>query len=135
VAGGRTLDCAYLIEKEEFHVNDCLEWTVIIEEPQVYRGSLVDPNSLVKVGMGVGWVAGIANEAQAKIQYVKPHDWKGNVEKDLMTKRIEALLTPEELHRANLPTAKGKRGDVLDAIGIGLWHFKRLNQLVIRRGK
>ncbi len=99
---------------------------VIIEHPRVYPGmSEKDPNDLLDVA-AVG--SACAALFGGVVQTVMPSEWKGNVQKDVMTERIRSKLTPYEIARVEGP--KHLIHNALDAAGIGLWHFKRLNQKV-----
>ena len=68
-----------------------------------------------------------------------PREWKGTVEPDVMTRRIHARLTPEEL---GVVTWTGKEHDPLvglnhntfDAIGIGLHMLGRLQRQRVYAG-
>ena len=55
-----------------------------------------------------------------------PHDWKGSVDGDIMVRRIESALTPEEMlivDRLGLP--KSYRHNAVDAIGLGKWFLRQ----------
>ena len=104
---------------------------VIAEWPQVYSGSAADPNALLALA---AVSAAIANQFPfAEHRSVLPHEWKGSLDGEVMAKRIEGRLSPEEL-AAIEPCPASIRHNVLDAVGIGLWHFGRLERKrVIRR--
>jgi len=102
--------------------------SLAIEVMQVYRQHLLkgDPNDLIDVSLMAGALVGIAsckscNETTA----YRPRQWKGQVPKKVMTKRIEEKLSPDELARVQLPKDKKKQLDVWDAIGIGLYHLRK----------
>lgn len=101
---------------------------VLIEHP-VYYGSTHgkgDPNDLLDV-VAVG--AAIAGACYVPTTFITipPRDWKGQVPKEVMTKRIGASLTDLE-RKVILPCRKDLMHNVLDAVGIGLWHLSRLNR-------
>lgn len=101
---------------------------VFIEHPRVYPGMPeTDPNDLLDV-VAVG--AAIASQYHASavemVKTVFPSEWKGTVKKEVMTERIHKKLSPDELARIE-PCPKHLLHNVLDAIGIGLWHYRRLN--------
>jgi hypothetical protein len=100
--------------------------TVAIERPQVYRQRLQkgDPNDLVTLALMAGALVGHFIP-QASIAEYKPREWKGQVPKPVMQRRIESRLSQEELGRVSWP-AKSYRHNVWDAIGIGLHHVGRL---------
>lgn len=97
-----------------------------IEMPRAY-GSVHqkgDPNDLLDV-MGVG--AALAGASRNTVEHVFPSDWKGQVPKDVMLKRIWDSLRDDE--RAVVQkTNKADTEDILDAVGIGLWKLGRLNK-------
>lgn len=100
---------------------------LVIEIPQVYRTaqSKGDPNDLIKVAVQAGqW---IERFRACEVKRVLPNEWKGQVPKSVHNKRVLACLTPEELERiAKLPESKAH--NMIDAIGLGLWHFGRLRR-------
>jgi hypothetical protein len=96
----------------------------IIEHPVVYPGMpQTDLNDLLDV-VAVG--AAVACQFKG-VSSVTPSQWKGQVKKSVMLERIRDKLTPAEL-RACAFTNKSDNEDLIDAVGIGLWHHKRLNQ-------
>ncbi len=101
--------------------------SVVIECPQIYPGvkSKGNPNDLIKLAFEAGRIIGLFNPVELRV--IKPRDWKGTIKKEAMLKRILSKLTEEELaivKAANIP--KAVEHNVLDAIGIGLWHLGRL---------
>ncbi len=104
---------------------------VLVEVPRIYPGSPVRPNDLMDLSFAAGQIAGAADNVQS----VFPREWKGNVEKAIMTERIIALAKKRKEYKyATLPKAKSKQHNVWDAVGIGYWHFGYLNKMTIRRG-
>lgn len=103
----------------------------LTEWPQIYKGDRRDPNHLLGLtGMAMALATALgARECRA----VLPRTWKGTLDGDAMTKSIEGRLTPSEL--ANIdPCPASLRHNILDAVGLGLWHFGRLERKrVIRR--
>lgn len=98
-----------------------LQGLVIIENPQVYRGGKVDPNDLLVLARDVGRVEQMAIDAGLRVELVHPRTWKGNVPKTVHQRRILAALDANE--RAMV---EGKKHDVVDAVGLGLWKVGRL---------
>lgn len=104
---------------------------VIVEFPQVYPGApSVDLNDLLDV-------AGVASALISRFEgypcpvdcrYVLPREWKGNIQKDIMTQRIKNSLGVGELNCIEWVGAKDH--NTLDAAGIGLWALGRLNRKV-----
>lgn len=94
---------------------------LVIEKPQIYQGRKQkgDPNDLIDLAMVVGaW-----RHEHPYTELVKPRQWKGQVPKAVMTKRILSKLTDAEL--AVLGDLKSNH-NVVDAVGIGLWKLGRL---------
>lgn len=58
---------------------------------------------------------------------VSPFAWKGNTPKGIQAARILSALSKEE-HDAVTWPKKSLRHNVIDAIGIGLWHTGRLGR-------
>ena len=103
----------------------------LIEWPQIYKGDRRDPNHLLGLtGMAVALATTLgAQECRA----VLPRTWKGTLDGDAMTKRIEGRLTPGELACID-PCPTSLRHNILDSVGLGLYHFGRLERKrVIRR--
>lgn len=99
---------------------------VVIEKMKVYsfakqKGSQGDIIDLAHLG---GRCLDLAHRAFL----VEPAGWKGQVPKDVVKGLVEARLAPVELEtltRCLAGIAPGKRHNVYDAVGIGLWHLKR----------
>jgi len=99
--------------------------TLLIELPQIYPGSKSkgNPNDLIQLAFAAGRIAG----KFAHTTTVSPRAWKGTIKKEVMLRRILSKLTDKELFMLKalkLPPSKEK--ECIDALGIGLWHFKRL---------
>lgn len=105
---------------------------IIIEHP-VYYGSKHekgDPNDLLDVVAVGAAIAAKAYHPEGKRQIVTtrfPRDWKGQVPKEIMTERIKASLTQEELDNV-IACRKDLLHNVYDAVGIGLHALGRLNK-------
>lgn len=112
----------YYREADLWHVDEL--WC---EVPVVYPGiRKEDPNDLIRVSRGLG-KAELSIVAKRTID-LAPRDWKGSLDKDLMLRRIEKLLRPEELalvDRLKLP--KKTRHNAIDACGILLHAMGRLS--------
>lgn len=100
--------------------------TLVIELPKIYPGPQQkgDPDDVVLLATLAGMIAGRVPHGELRLP--RPQEWKGNVPKDVMLKRIEGRLEPAE--KAVLEAAKGKRDAILDACGIGMWALQRLGQ-------
>ncbi len=95
---------------------------VIVEIP-CWRGknTKASPDSLITLGIRAGIVAGRYEQLEQRVQLVHPHKWKGNVPKNVHHPRIKAALCADEL-----ALIRGASGDMLDAVGLGLWELGRL---------
>lgn len=95
---------------------------VILEFPRIYPRAAQqkgDLNDLLDLAGVDGAIAGLFSGCE--ILHVFPSDWKGQVPKPIMTKRIYSKLS--EAEKAVLAN---KDHNTLDAVGIGLHHFGRL---------
>ena len=104
--------------------------TVIIEKPIHRReGKTVDPNDLIKLGIRVGRLVETYLVFENEIITVLPSTWKGGTPKEIQNDRDwnKGLTGQERALLGPLLTqvAAGYRNNVLDAIGILLWHLKR----------
>lgn len=101
--------------------------SVMIECPQVYPRSKVDPNNLITLAVRVGRYAQHYEALGATVSLTLPHEWKGNVDKVVNCNRVLSGLTPAERIIYD-PAAKGLtdkvRMDLLDALGLGKWTTK-----------
>lgn len=98
---------------------------LVIEVPQVYQARFLkgDPNDLVSIAL----VAGNILQVPATVRRViSPHQWKGNVPKDVTKNRVLLNLsaTERELIQDH-PAPEGLKHNIYDAIGIGLWFQKQ----------
>jgi len=119
VFGGQLLGCGL----GDPHVGRAQR--VVIELPQVYPNHPVPPNDLVTLAFLAGRYAGGA-AAGAEVSTVFPHQWKGNLPKDLCAIRVRAALTPAERTIVDAIDVPDKqKHNVLDAIGIGLFTLGR----------
>lgn len=102
------------------HHADC----VIIEIPQVYPAHPVPPNDLITLAFLAGRYAGCAT---CEVSTVFPHQWKGNLPKNICAARVRSLLLPEERRVVDACDAPAKQlHNVMDAIGIGLFALGRV---------
>lgn len=113
---------------------------VVVEWPQIYRGSVVDPNAMLSLA---GVSTAFAALANGTTYGVLPREWKGNVKADECTLRIRAAITSEEHARIEFPNkqmcdACRQRGtqecekpscvahNIFDSIGLAFWASGRL---------
>jgi hypothetical protein len=94
---------------------------VVIELPQVYPQQQVPPNDLIALAFLAGRYASKAGDG-AEISTILPHQWKGNMPKDVCAARVRFKLAPEEKAVVDaISVPKGQKHNVMDAIGIGLF--------------
>lgn len=97
----------------------------VIELPQVYRGS-VNPKHLVEVTVTVGRIAQALGPL-GQTELVWPHAWKGNVDPEVMLRRIQSKLDQREQNiLQGAQVIDSLRHNVIDACGLGLWKLNRL---------
>lgn len=96
-----------------------------IEIPQVYEKRKTDPNDLISLALMAGAFAGRAVEVTTYL----PRIWKGQVPKHIMTRRIKKKLSPEEMTRVELPSARSLQHNVWDAVGIGQYHLRAARRI------
>lgn len=104
---------------------------VVIERPMIYpRGQTKNPNDVVALAVNAGEWGGLYRQ-WAAVEYVLPFQWKGSVPKSIHHERVLAKLSDAErvvvdqtLTRGR-SIARGKRHNVLDAIGLGLFGVGR----------
>ncbi len=108
---------------------------LVIELPKDYSGNRqVDPNKLISLGRKVGIITGVfqayyyLQDIQIKPALFWPHEWKGQIPKNIHHDREIPKLDPEEktvLQKTLALVPAGKRHDVKDAVCLGLWRAKR----------
>lgn len=98
---------------------------VIIELPRIYPGGgKGDPNDIVDLAVLVGKFA--ERYKSGTVHLVTPRQWKGNVPKKIHQPRILKKLSPEELAvMPKRPRAKDYDHNMVDAVGLGLFHLGR----------
>lgn len=92
---------------------------VVIENPQIYANGKADPDDILKLARLVGRYEERFRKASL-IELVRPREWKGSIDGDIMCARIEAAMTPEEKVVAAAYKG-GYRHNMIDAIGLGKW--------------
>lgn len=103
----------------------------IIEVPQVYQRGKGDQNDLVTLAGVAGAIATVIPPV-IHLHSVVPAEWKGQVPKPkrasdpyIIEERLRARLSPKEVARVQLPSARSLQHNVWDAIGIGMHHLGR----------
>lgn len=101
---------------------------LVVEWPQTYHGrsSRGDANDLFPLA-GIG-AALAMTRMPWELKHYRPQEWKGNVNADVMIRRIQSKLWPEEMKSVVLPKAKSLHHNVWDAVGIGLKYVGRLGK-------
>lgn len=100
----------------------------IVEIPQVYTRtkSKGDPNDLIDIAVKGGWLAG-KMAPYATLEMIRPQQWKGTVDPEVMLDRIYNRLTDvEQALLSAAPCPASLRHNIVDAIGIGLHAVGRL---------
>ncbi len=102
--------------------------SLAIEVMQVYTQSKLkgDPNDLIDVSLMAGALVGTITLAYPGVHITtyRPRQWKGQVPKSIMTRRIKKKLSPDERARMELP-GKDLQHNVYDAVGIGMYHERK----------
>lgn len=98
---------------------------LIVEVPQVYtrQHSKGDPNDLIDIAGVVGSVVSASFAVEVCWSPV-PHDWKGNLPKEVTERRVLNALRPAELAKIK-PCPASLKHNVLDAIHLGLVYLQR----------
>lgn len=105
---------------------------LVIEIPRVYpRSGKGDPNDIIELAMKAGEIRGYYRHLGMKVREVYPRTWKGTVPKDVHGARVLAALTDIERSllekvKVTKTNANGYNHNELDAVGLGLWHLKRM---------
>ena len=101
---------------------------LVVEYPQVHKygsAAKADPDDLLALALVAGAVLQTYPDARARL--VRPAQWKGQVPKAVMGRRVMEHLTPPERGVVDAVAMAHKPDhNMLDAIGIGLWHLGRL---------
>ena len=102
---------------------------VVVEMPQVYDAAKQrgDQRDIVKLAMVAGEILCAARPFTKAALPVEPASWKGQVPKDVLIERIKSKLSAEEIAAVELPDAASLQHNVWDAVGLGLWHHRRLH--------
>lgn len=108
-----------------YAINTHLVANLAVEIPRVYQGSKQkgDPNDLLPLAAICCSVATLLPNAKVTGYY--PRDWKGTVDPDVMTQRIQGRLTGREATNV-ISVGRSLDHNIWDAIGIGLHYLGRL---------
>ncbi len=139
----------------------CAPARVIVERPQQDgRSRAVPPAILMDLCWTGALLVGGFAALGAGVREVEPREWKGETAKAIMHKRLWVALTPRErivfpegtIVEIEAACRKGalcrwkphKNGhyregsstpDILDAVGLGLWHLGRITREGYAKGK
>src|SRR5882672_7699389 len=100
---------------------------LVIERPEIYRGSRANPNSILTLAINAGyWSGRIGHD---RLVWYNPKQWKGQIPK---TAKLDNYIIYKRVKRAyadvNLTGYTKKEAfDVVDAIGLGMFALKDLN--------
>lgn len=96
---------------------------LVLEWPQVYTTGKIDRNDLLGLAAVDGAITALFG---CPVKTVKPHEWKGGIDGDVMVERIKSRLSGEE--RSRVVLAGCLSHNIYDAIGVGLHHLRRLER-------
>lgn len=94
---------------------------LVCEFPQTYGGKSAkgDTNDLLSLAAVVGAIlTAFQMTDQTDVTLWRPHEWKGNLPKEVTRARVDDKLKPHEFARVTWP-APSLRHNVYDAIAIG----------------
>ncbi len=95
---------------------------IVVEVPQVYptRGK-ADPNDLIPVALTAGACLSISSSSIA----VRPHEWKGSIDKKVHQARLLKGLSERDRAMIDAVKPASLRHNAIDALGLGLWLIGR----------
>lgn len=132
VAKKDTKDLFFELKKQLKMCEGGGSFSLVFEQPEVYKQSPVPPNDLIELSIRLGVVVGllslILNVEEHDIHFTLPKDWKGQVPKEICKKRMEVALNINEkevLNACRKATAYSYRHNLDDSVGIGLVTLKR----------
>lgn len=132
-AGWQSVDSAVIFSPSE---------EVVLERPRARRpedtpGGQAGYQDLIDVAIAGALYAG---HCGAPVRLIYPDEWKGGTKKPerasdpyVVELRCRKILTPEEVARVRLPSARGKQHNVWDAVGLGLFALGRCGRGVTSR--
>ena len=106
--------------------NNAPPMTIVTECPQIYPAGhgKGDPNQLIPLAQLGAYVA--ARFGASRWVQVRPREWKGTLDGDVMVERIKHRLTAEEAIRVESFKRGGLDHNIYDGVGLGLWFLGRL---------
>lgn len=98
---------------------------LVIEIPQITKYT-PNPASIITLALNAGrWIERSKCHPD-NITKVFPTTWKGQVKKEIHHPRILAALTEGERNLIPKLRSQKAQGDMMDAVGLGLWHVGRM---------
>lgn len=108
---------------------DCADIDRLVVERPHTGHTRARKQDVITLAIRAGEVAGIMSFLTGvPPEYLEPNRWKGSQSKEISARVTQSKLRPQELalfEEACRGIAEGKRHNVLDAIGIGLYVLKR----------
>lgn len=102
---------------------------IVVERMKIYPAMRMrgDPNDLVTVTIVGAELVGflLAYFPKMRVTYYYGKTWKGNLPKDAHGPHIMAELSEKEVGAIELPRAKALAHNIIDSIGLGLFHVGR----------
>ncbi len=100
--------------------------SVVIEQPVIYPHAKARPNDIITLALAAGTTVGrlVARwpDLETNVHWVQPRAWKGTINADIMTRRIESKMGPVAMDMVKeLNLSASKRHNVVDAVGLGLY--------------
>jgi hypothetical protein len=105
---------------------------LVVERMRVYPGSRVNPAGTLQCASVAGALAGALAMRQGvhcptpPMVEVLAADWKGRHDKKQTAEAVVRSLKPREAGHVTWDCPKGKRHNMVDAVGLGLWFLGRL---------
>jgi len=108
---------------------------IVIEVPKKYKYEEHPVGDLITLAFRAGVIAGIQHLTELVVY--DPHGWKGSTPKPVHHRRVFSVLTEAEqnlvVKQTKSARCKGENQnapspDMLDAIGLGLFHLKRMGR-------
>lgn len=102
----------------------------VVEYPELRSHQFMRDNDIAKMIAIAGdlrdlaWAGGaLAGALGMPVEHVSPFLWKGNLDADALTVRVQRKLSPEEAARVE----DSADHNVFDSVGLGLWRIGRLH--------
>jgi hypothetical protein len=102
--------------------------TVVVEVPKKYKYEEHPVGDLITLAFRAGVIVGL--QRCPDVVVYDPYSWKGGVPKPVHHARVLSVLTPDEkaLLQQAKPAMHKLSPDMLDAVGLGLFHLKRMGR-------